>query len=75
LEIELAQKTVVHKGYHGTIEVNIKDYSLYGKILFIDEDFTYRGQNFAELDANFQAAVEKHIKLCKEKGQEPPFSD
>jgi predicted HicB family RNase H-like nuclease len=71
----LAQKTVMHKGYHGTIEVNTTDYSLYGKILFIDEEFTYRGQSFAELEEDFRKAVEKHILLCKEKGQDPPFSE
>jgi predicted HicB family RNase H-like nuclease len=75
LVTKLAQKTVVHKGYHGTIEVNTKDYSLYGKILFIDEEFEYSGKDFTELDKNFQTAVEKHIKLCKKNGQKPPFSE
>ena len=50
---ELAQKTVMHKGYHGTIKVNTKDYSLFGKILFIDEEMNYSGQSFAELEENF----------------------
>jgi len=70
----LAQKTVIHKGYHGTIEVNTKDYSLFGKILFIDEEITYKGETFEELEKNFQQAVESHITLCQDKGQEPPFS-
>ena len=69
----MAQKTVTHKGYHGTIEVNTKDYSLYGKILFIDEDFSYSGQSFAELEEDFRQGVEAHIQLCTDKGQEPPF--
>jgi predicted HicB family RNase H-like nuclease len=71
----LAQTTVAHKGYHGTIEVNNKDYSLFGKILFIDENITYKGQSFAELEQDFREAVEKHIQFCKEKGQKPPFSE
>jgi len=71
----LAQKTVFHKGYHGTIKVNTKDYSLLGEILFIDEEITYNGQTFAELEENFRRAVEHHIQLCKDKGQEPPFSE
>ncbi|MGB3211326.1 MAG: hypothetical protein WBB19_11525 [Desulforhopalus sp.] len=71
----MAQKTVAHKGYHGTIDVDTKDYSLYGKILFIDEEFTYSGQSFAELEEDFRKAVEKHIELCKEKGLDPPFSE
>ena len=71
----MAQQTVTHKGYHGTIEVNTKDYSLFGKILFIDEELTYSGQSFAELEEDFRKKVENHILLCQEKGQEPPFSE
>lgn len=71
----MAQKTVVHKGYHGTIKVDTKDYSLFGQILFIDEEITYIGQTFTDLEENFRQAVEKHIQSCKEKGQEPPFSE
>jgi len=70
----LAQKTVEHKGYHGTIEVNTEDYSLFGKILFIDDEITYTGQTFEELEQDFRKAVEGHILLCRESGQEPPFS-
>ena len=71
----MAQKTMVHKGYHGSIKVDTKDYSLFGKILFIAEEFTYKGQNFAKLEQKFQVAVEKHIELCLEKGQKIPFSE
>jgi predicted HicB family RNase H-like nuclease len=71
----LAQKTVMHKGYHGTIKVDTSDYSLFGAILFIDEEITYTGQSFAELEENFRTAVENHIQLCRDKGEEPPFSE
>lgn len=71
----MAQKTITHKGYHGTIEVNTSDFSLYGKVLFIDEDISYTGTTFEELDSNFQKAVESHIKECRDRGQEPPFSE
>jgi predicted HicB family RNase H-like nuclease len=71
----VAQKTLVHKGYHGTIEVNTGDYSLYGRILFIEEEFTYSGKSFAELEDGFREAVEKHITNCKAKGQQPPFAE
>lgn len=71
----MAQKTIVHKGYHGTIEVNTRDYTLYGKILFLDEEISYRGKSFEELDTNFRIAVENHIKNCKALGQAPPFTE
>ena len=71
----MAQKTIVHKGYHGTIKVDTNDYSLFGTILFIDEEVSYKGKTFVELEVDFQKAVEAHIKACKEKGIEPPFSE
>ncbi len=71
----MAQKTIVHKGYHGTIEVNTDDFSLHGKILFLEEDISYSGETFAKLESSFIKAVNSHIKQCKERGEEPPFSD
>lgn len=71
----MAKKTVVHKGYHGTIEVNTADFTLHGKILFLDEEITYAGETFAELESSFQEAVDSHIKQCRDRGEEPPFSD
>ena len=71
----MAQKTVVHKGYHGTIKVDTNDYSLFGTILFIDEDLSYSGKTFAEFEKNFQKVVEEHISSCTLKGVEPPFSE
>ena len=69
----MAQKTIVHKGYHGSIEIDIRDYSLYGRLLFIDEEITYRGNSFAELDASFRQAVENHRQRCIDNEQAPPF--
>lgn len=71
----MAQKTIVHKGYHGTIKVDTNDYSLFGTILFIDENISYSGKTFAEFEKNFQTVVEEHILSCSLKGVEPPFSD
>lgn len=70
----MAKKTLVHKGYHGSIEVDNSDYSLYGRILFIDEEISYRGESFSELESTFQNCVEKHIKEFTDNGKQPPFS-
>ncbi|GAB6191079.1 hypothetical protein [Desulfocastanea catecholica] len=70
----MAQRTLEYKGYHGSIKVNTKDYSLFGTILFIDEEISYSGQSFAELEENFHQAVDGHRQLCRDKGEEPPFS-
>ena len=73
--LQVAIKTIVHKGYHGTIEVNSEDYSLHGSILFLEEQVRYSGQSFAELVKNFQQAVEAHLQSCREQGLAPPFSE
>jgi predicted HicB family RNase H-like nuclease len=54
--------------------VNTKDYSLFGTILFIDEEISYSGRSFAELEEDFHKAVDAHRQLCRDKGEEPPFS-
>ncbi len=71
----MAKKTLVHKGYHGTIEVKTEDFSLFGSILFIDEDFPYEGETFEELETGFKQQVEKHIAECESKGVPIPFTE
>jgi predicted HicB family RNase H-like nuclease len=71
----LAQQTLVYKGYHGSITVNNEDYSLNGRVLFIDEDLPYSGATFTELEENFRQAVESHRSQCLARGETPPFTD
>ncbi len=71
----MAQKTIVHRGYHGTIEVNREDFSLHGKVLFLDEEICYAGESFAELETAFRDAVETHIEQCLAGGKEIPFRE
>lgn len=71
----MAKKTIVHRGYHGTIEVNTDDFTLSGSILFIESDFHYEGETFEELEKNFISQVEKHIANCEEKGVPVPFKE
>jgi predicted HicB family RNase H-like nuclease len=71
----VAQQTLVYKGYHGSIAVNNEDYSLNGRVLFIDEDLPYSGATFTELEENFRQAVETHRAQCLGRGETPPFSD
>lgn len=57
----MSRKTLNHKGYQGTIEVDTEDYSLWGRILFVPEEIIFKGISFAELNENFQEAVESYI--------------
>ena len=72
---QMAKKTLVHRGYHGSIEVNTDNFTLSGSILFIESDFKYEGETFEKLENNFIIHVEKHIANCDEKGVPVPFKE
>lgn len=71
----MAQKTIEHRGYRGSIKVNMDDFSLFGSILFIDEEINYKGDTFTDLEKAFQEVVDAHIQACIDKGEDPPFSE
>lgn len=71
----MAKKTLVHRGYHGSIEVNFDDFTLSGSILFVESDFPYKGKTFEELEKNFISQVEKHIANCEKTGISVPFKE
>lgn len=60
-----------YKGYIGSIEHDLEDGILYGKILFINDLVNYEGSTLPELQASFEAAVEDYLSLCADLGAEP----
>ena len=54
----MADRTLHHKNYQGSIEVSVEDDCLHGRILFIEDLITYEGETVAELKTNFAASVE-----------------
>lgn len=69
-------KTLSHKGYIGSIEVDLKDSCLFGKVLFVNDVITYQGDSVGELQKAFAEAVDEYIETCEEIGKEPhkPFT-
>lgn len=68
-------KQLKHKGYVGSVEINLEDNCLYGKIEFINDLVTYEGETIEELKTAFVESVEDYIETCAELGQKPekPF--
>jgi len=64
-------ETLKYKGFIGSIEVELEDNTLYGKVLGLDKGtlITYEGNTLAELKADFEQAVEDYIEHCKEHNQ------
>jgi len=66
---------LTYKDYIGSVEVSEQDKLFYGKVQFIRALISYEGASFDEIQADFKAAVDDYLELCKEKGVEPeiPF--
>jgi predicted HicB family RNase H-like nuclease len=61
----------MYRGYHGSIEVSVKDGILYGQILWIRDTITYEGQTLSELEDDFRGAVDDYLELCEREGVNP----
>ncbi len=71
----MSENIFEYRNYHGSIEVNTSDFSLSGKILYIEEDYSYKADTFEELEVEFKKQVDKHMQACIDAGQTPPFQD
>ena len=60
-----------YKDYEGTAEVDMARRVCRGKILFIDDLVTYEAASPAELQAEFEAAVDDYIATCSTLAREP----
>ena len=63
-------ETLRYKGFIGSIEAEVEENTLYGKVLGLDKGtlVTYEGQTLAKLKEDFINAVEDYITHCKENG-------
>lgn len=64
-----------YKDYEGTTELDMTRSICRGKVLFIDDLVTYESAFPAELQKEFEAAVEDYLQTCVAVGKEPqrPF--
>ena len=67
--------TFTYKGYIGSIEADIQEKFLYGKLLFIKDLITYEAKTVANLEKEFQTSVDEYLHSCKQLKREPlkPF--
>jgi len=64
-----------YKEYEGTAELDMTRGVCRGKVLFIDDLVTYESASPADLQKEFEAAVDDYLKTCAMLGKEPlrPF--
>lgn len=60
-----------YKDYEGTAELDMARFVCRGKILFIDDLVTYEASSPAELQKEFEAAVDDYVDTCALLGREP----
>ena len=60
-----------HKGYLGTIEPDLEEGSLFGKVAFIRDLVTYEARDLKTLEKEFQKSVDDYLAFCAERGKEP----
>lgn len=71
----MTTKYLRYKGYLGTIEPQLEDGCLYGKLAFIRDLVTYEANTLPDLEAQFHKSVDGYLSDCAELNKEPekPF--
>lgn len=60
-----------HKGYIGSIEFDLEDGYLHGRVQFINDCIIYDGETIPELQQSFREAVDGYLEMCAELGKTP----
>lgn len=63
--------TLKYQGYIGSIEMDLDDGYLHGRVQFINDCIIYDGETIAELKQSFREAVDGYLQMCQELGKEP----
>lgn len=60
-----------YRDYEGTAEIDISRLVCRGKVLFIDDLVTYEAASPADLQKEFEAAVDDYLQTCSELNRPP----
>ncbi|WP_084632080.1 type II toxin-antitoxin system HicB family antitoxin [Oceanospirillum maris] len=63
-----------HKGYLGSVEFDLNQQLLHGKIEAVNDLVTYEAKDIAGLKAAFEEAVDDYLATCEEQGKAPDKS-
>lgn len=71
----MSETYLKYKGYLGTIEPQLEDNTLYGKVAFIRDLVTYEATTLEKLKQEFEASIDDYLGFCEEQGKKPdtPF--
>lgn len=60
-----------YKGYHGTVEPQIGDGTLFGKVTYIRDLVTYEADTLPKLVKEFHQSVDAYLEDCEKLGKVP----
>lgn len=60
-----------HKGYLGSVEFDLDQQLLHGKIEAVNDLVTYEAKDIAGLKAAFEESVDDYLATCEEQGKSP----
>lgn len=60
--------------YVGTVEFDIDNKRLFGRVVGISDKISYEGNTLGELENDFKESIDDYIEFCKEMGKTPEKS-
>lgn len=60
-----------YKDYLGSVEVDVAQGILYGKLLFLRDVVSYHSEDVASIETAFRAAVDDYLQTCDQLGEQP----
>ena len=70
------KNTIKYKGYTGSVAFDAEDRIFHGRVLGVSSALIgFEGATVADLEKDFQNAVDDYLEMCAEQGKEPgkPF--
>lgn len=64
-------KFLEYKGYLGSLEIDLDEEFVYGRLMFIRDVVSYRANDVRGLKPAFEAAVDDYLATCAELGEVP----
>jgi predicted HicB family RNase H-like nuclease len=72
----MANEVLQHRGYIGSVEIDLEEKNLFGSVQFIQGAISYDGETVSQLQSSFLEAVDSYVAACQRRGVDPikPFS-
>ena len=67
----IMKERLEYRAYTGSVEFSKEDRKFRGRVMGIQDDVLYEGQDKEELVMEFETAVDMYLLLCNDAGKDP----